>query len=469
MARSFRLQRRVTLTTNATNDAGVTQEAAVQAPAVEVEHSTTGSRGAPPQGPLSPAEVRRALHISTLEGAVATVQITISGAIGGSVFLTGFALLLGANNFQLGLLGALPFVGQLFQFVGAYLEQRSGERRNLVLYGSLVGRLIWALLLALPFLSFLQGSELAIFFLGLAISYAANGIAANAWLSWMSDLVPGHERGRYFGVRNTVVALSAMLTTYLAGLALDHFRGQGQLSVGYAVIFGVSLLAALGAALLIARQAEPPLTTRPQASLKAMFGEPLRDGRFRTFIFTSLGWALVTGVASPFFNAYGLAVLELSFSTLALTGIVTGAVALVSGPIIGQWQDRYGNRRILVGCILGTILLPWGWVLSSPENIVPLWLMAILAGIFWPGLNQGLANVLMELAPVESRGPAIAAHSAITGVGTLVAGLLGGAMAMALAEAQIGLGPLTLAGMGFLFALTSLGRAVMALVFWRTL
>lgn len=418
---------------------------------------------------LPQAEVRRALRISTYEAAVATVHISITGVIGGSVFLTGFALLLGANSFQLGILGALPFIGQLFQFVGAYLEERIGNRRGLVLYGALAGRLIWALLLALPFLSFLGGAQIAVFFVGLACSYALNGIAGNAWLSWMSDLVPARQRGSYFGMRNTVAAIAAMATTFLAGRALDVARAQGQEMLGYAVIFGVAVLAALGSAALVARQAEPPLQPKGQVNLGEMFGAPLRSPPFRAFVFAATGWAVVTGVAAPFFNAYGLNTLNLSFSTLALQAIVTSAVSLVFGPLAGRLQDRYGDRRVLLVCIVGTVLLPWGWVLSTPQNIIPLWLTSIFSGVFWPGLNQGLANVLMERSPSEHRGASMAAYSAVTGVGTLVAGLLGGLLATLLAGAQVAIGPAQISGLAFLFVLSSVGRALVATMFWRAL
>lgn len=434
---------------------------------VTTARATRASTAAAPS--LSPTEVRQAMRISIIEGAVANVHITITGVIGGSVFLTGFALLLGANSFQLGLMGALPFIGQLFQFVGAYLEERIGQRRPLVLYGALAGRLVWAGLLALPFLSFLGGAQLALFFAGLACTYALNGIAGNAWMSWMSDLVPPRQRGSYFGLRNTVAALTAMAATLLAGQVLDALRVRGHEALGYALIFGVAVLAAFGAAALIARQAEPPLAPRERVSLRELFGAPLRDQPFRSFMLVSTGWAVVTGVAAPFFSAYGLATLQLSFSTLALTAIVTSAVSLVFGPLVGRLQDQYGYRAVLVACIIGTVPLPWGWILSTPTNIIPLWLTAIFSGVFWPGLTQGLANVLMERAPASCRGAAMAAYSAFTGLGTLVAGLLGGVLATTLVNAQGALGPLAIVGFGFLFVLTSLGRALMAVVFWRTL
>lgn len=418
--------------------------------------------------PLHPSEVRRGLRLSIIEGAVATVNISITGAVGGSVFLTGFALLLGANSFQLGLMGALPFIGQAFQFVGAYLEERVGNRRALTLYGSLAGRLVWLFLLALPFLTFLRGAELTLFMIGLAVSYAFNGIAGNAWLSWMSDLVPARQRGSYFGLRNTVVGIAAMASTFLAGQILDRFRLGGAEALGYAAIFGVAIVAALGSSALVARQPEPPLRPKARVSVRELLVGPTHDRRFRSYTLAAAGWALVTGVAAPFFNAYGLNNLQLSFSILALTAIVTSAVSLVFTPLIGRMQDKLGDRKVLLFCLIGTIPLPWGWVLSTPENILPLWLTAIFSGVFWPGVNQGMVNVLMDRAPAAQRGAAMASYSAITGMGTLLAGLLGGLIATLLTNVQFSLGPLELAGIAALFILTSLGRAVMIGVFWRT-
>lgn len=439
-------------------------------PVRQAAHADAATQAQPaPHASLAPSEVRQALKVSAIEGAVATVHIAITGAIGGSIFLTGFALLLGANSFQLGVLGALPFIGQLFQFVGAYLEERIGNRKALVLYAALAGRLVWALLLALPFLGFLQGSQILIFFVGLACSYALNGIAGNAWLSWMSDLVPARQRGSYFGVRNTVAAVAAMAATYLAGQALDSATARGQEAIGYALIFGVAVLAALGSAALIARQAEPPLQPKARTSVRELFGAPLRDRPFRSFVFACVGWALVTGIAAPFFNAYGLSTLKMSYATLGLQAVVTSAVSLIFGPLAGRLQDMYGDRRVLVGCIIGTIMLPWGWVLATPDNLTPVWLTAIFSGVFWPGLNQSIANLLMERAPAEHRGASMAAHSAFFGVGTLIAGLAGGALATAIAGSLIVIGPLTIVGLAALFALSSLGRAAMAIVFWKTL
>ena len=419
----------------------------------------------PPEAALTPGAVQRGLRLSIVEGALSTVHINVTTG----AFVTGFALLLGASDFELGLLGALPFIGQLFQFVGAYLEERLGTRRRLVVLTAAASRSLWALIALLPFLGGLGAARLSIFLLVLVIAQALIGIAGNAWMSWMSDLVPPQQRGRYFGVRNTVASISAMASVWLAGRVLDSYRGAGAEPLGYALIFGAGVACAIAGALVLSRQPEPPLQRRARVRLRQLFGAPLRHRSFRAFSLASAGWALATGVSAPFFNAYGIQDLKLSFSTLALMGVVTSCVTLISQPLIGRLQDRYGDRRVLIGSVIGVVLLPLAWVVARPGLLLPLWLNAIGAGIFWPGITQGLVNLLMERAPAEGRGAYVAAYGAISGAGTLVAGLLGGALASAVGTDLGSFGPLVLNHYTLLFIISSLGRAAMVFVFARRL
>ena len=75
----------------------------------------------------------------------------------------------------------------------------------------------------------------------------------------------------------------------------------------------------------------------------------------------------------------------------------------------------------------------------------------------------------MDRAPAEGRGAYVAAYGAVTGIGTFAASLLGGVIAGGLGTTVVSLGPLALNHYAILFALSSLGRAAMALVFARRL
>jgi MFS family permease len=415
--------------------------------------------------PLATSAVQHGLRLSIVEGALSNIHVSVTTG----AFLTGFALLLGASDFELGVIGALPFIGQLFQFVGAYLEERLSERRRLVVLTAGVSRTLWALLAVLPFLGGLGGTRLPIFLLILAISQALIGIAGNAWTSWMSDLVPPRQRGRYFGTRNTITSVTAMISTWLAGRGLDDYRGTTDEALGYALIFGLAVISAIAGVIVLSRQPEPPMPRRQRVRPIELFSAPLRHTRFRALILTATGWSVATGIASPFFNAYGIQDLGLSFATLALFGVATSAVALITQPYIGRLQDRYGDRRVLIASVAGVVLLPWGWILSTPTFLLPLWMTSIFSGVFWPGITQGLLNLVMDRAPAEGRGAYVAAYGAVTGIGTFVASLLGGLIASGLGAAVVSIGSLTLNHYAILFALSSLGRAAMALVFARRL
>jgi hypothetical protein len=75
----------------------------------------------------------------------------------------------------------------------------------------------------------------------------------------------------------------------------------------------------------------------------------------------------------------------------------------------------------------------------------------------------------MDRAPATGRGAYVASYGALTGLGTVVASLLGGAIAWSMGSAVIHLGPLALNHYTILMVASSFGRAAMALVFARRL
>jgi MFS family permease len=300
----------------------------------------------------------------------------------------------------------------------------------------------------------------------LAVAQALLGIAGNAWTSWMSDLVPPSQRGRYFGVRNTVCSISAMISVWLAGRALDYYGGA---PAGYALIFGVAVLSAIAGVLVLRRQPEPPMRRQERMRFSTLFSAPLRHRPFRELILAATGWSIAIGVALPFFHAYAIQNLKLSFATLAIFAVITSAVTLVSQPLVGRLQDRYGDRPVLIVSVFGAIVLPLGWVIATPTFLAPLWLNVALSGVFWPGITQGLINMVMDRSPAEGRGAYVACYGALTGIATFAASLIGGVIAGSLGTTIIELGPLTLDHYSILFVVSSVGRAIMAVVFARRL
>jgi MFS family permease len=110
-------------------------------------------------------------------------------------------------------------------------------------------------------------------------------------------------------------------------------------------------------------------------------------------------------------------------------GIVTSVASMVVFPLVGRMQDRYGDRIVMLVSAACVIPLPIGWILSTPDNLWPLFGTSLGAGLFWPGINQGLANMSMAQSPAQARGAYLATYGAVTGVGVVLSGLAGGVIA----------------------------------------
>src|SRR5438874_5849949 len=92
-----------------------------------------------PSGELAGDGLRNAMGVVTLAWIFGSVWAT---AIGGAPFSL-FALHLGATEFQIGLLSALPFIASLVSLPASILTERTGARKKIFLYGQYTQRLLW--------------------------------------------------------------------------------------------------------------------------------------------------------------------------------------------------------------------------------------------------------------------------------------------------------------------------------------
>src|SRR5580658_10690409 len=90
-------------------------------------------------------EDRRVLRLVLLDALASEAMGTLTTG----VFLVGFAVALGAGNFAIGVLAAVPFCVQLLQIPGVLLVERLRARRTISVWSAAFGR------------SFLLGAALA--------------------------------------------------------------------------------------------------------------------------------------------------------------------------------------------------------------------------------------------------------------------------------------------------------------------
>jgi MFS family permease len=69
----------------------------------------------------------------------------------------------------------------------------------------------------------------------------SNALGSVVWTSLISDMVPAAVRGRYFGIRNTILGGVSSIVLFIGGQILEHYPG-GQ---GFNVLFIICGICAL--------------------------------------------------------------------------------------------------------------------------------------------------------------------------------------------------------------------------------
>jgi hypothetical protein len=156
---------------------------------------------------LDANDTARGIRLLTING----VCSMATGALQGGIFLSAFALAIGASNYEIGMLATIGFASQLMQIPGLYLVQKFGKRRGITVISSGVSRLLWVFILLIPVLFVDQGVSFLLFWLGLASMTMA--VCLPSWNSLLRDTVPSDRMGQVFSRRLALgTALGLTLT-----------------------------------------------------------------------------------------------------------------------------------------------------------------------------------------------------------------------------------------------------------------
>ena len=413
---------------------------------------------------ITDGKIKFGLRLSVVEGSFAQVHINLTGGM----FLTGFALYLGANAFQIGLLAAIPALLTSIGFLSAILLNRFQERKKPVVLASGIARGLFFV----PAILLLFNHKMSIgnFLILVGIVNGLLTIANNMWIGWMSDLVPKEMRGRYFGIRNTILGFIGMLVSFGGAKLLDYFKGLNQTPSGFALIFGFAAIASTTAAILLSQQ--PEITIVPESAigridLKQIILGPLQDKNFRKFLGFITFWYLTSGIASPFYMVFLLKNLSLPYSTIALYSIFAGVMSLIFQLLWGRAIDKFRSKPILTINFLCVAFLPLLWIFPTRTFLLPIWLDAAFTGVFWPGVNLALFNIVLSLSDKEEiKENYFAVFTFVTGIGGFISSLVGGYIANLLKDFHFEIFGLNLINLHLLFVFATISR-LLSLIFLR--
>lgn len=390
----------------------------------------TGVMNLQPKEVLTEQDVRRGLKMVIGDGLSSEAMTTLTGG----AFIVAMAILLGANNVQLGLIAALPTMVNVFQLISIWLVRRFNNRRGITVICSLLARLPLVFIGLLPLvLRDVVTIELIIPIL--FFYYLSGAVAGAAWNSWMKDLVPEKQLGAFFAKRSSLMQSLNVVLSLLLALGVDYVRRDFPAYEldAYGYMFIVAGVAGISGTLILAGTPEPKKIL-PRENLFIMLRRPLKDPNFVRLLIFNSAWVFAVNIASPFFTVFMMKSMGLGLSFIIGLNILSQVSSIFTIRIWGLFADRYSNKTIIaIGAPIYILcLIAWCFVGIYTQlwpNLVLLAFIHLLMGFANAGINLSLTNIGLKLAPTADSIIYLSTKNIITAVFSALAPLAGGMLA----------------------------------------
>jgi len=329
-----------------------------------------------------------------------------------------------------GLIFSLPFWGNFAQVFLMPVVNRSYSPKAVSIASSSLQLLCWvAMATMLSFLPIDKPEISGHWFISLfAVSAAITALTGVSWMSWVQEWVPLRLRGKYFGVRNSLLLVSQIVFVLFSGWLIARL---GDTVAAFQAVIGCAVVLRIFSILFQHRiQAEIPITDR--AETKLSWREQLSIVReSKPFLWlTAYGciWGLAASTFGPFYAVFIYKVLGLSVQSVGILVILTSVGGALSAPAWGALADRFGNKPVMLFCMISWQLQNFLWCILTPENQWLLYGMWSFGGVVSTGFILSLFNLQLKIIPVHAKTLAISLNLAITSLVTAMGPIIGGAI-----------------------------------------
>lgn len=366
------------------------------------------------------------------------LDIAWFGILSGSAinFLNIYATRIGATAFQIGLIGAMSAVVNLFLAIpaGRWLQSRSTGRA--IFWSSVFYRIGFVAFVFLPLLPSQTGqiwAIIAITFL-MAIPLTPLGVGFNALFA---EAVPVEYRAQVAGIRNIMLSITFMVSSLVSGAILEGMP----FPLGYQIVFAIG---AVGAAMSsfhlyfirpLKEEAVPPASPpapgpvflRPYGrNLATVLRLDIWKTRFSRVLIVLFAFHLAQYIAIPIFPLYNVRVLELSDNELGIGTALFYLTVLLGSTQLRKLAQGVGNKKLTAWSVSGLAAYPL--LLAFSTTVWHYYGLSLVGGLTFALVSGSYANYMLEHIPAHDRPPHLAWYNVILNAAVLIGSLSGPAI-----------------------------------------
>lgn len=339
---------------------------------------------------------------SILNGVAATIVTSMSNN-----YFALFAIgVLGATNYQVGLISSLPqIVGMFAMFLGTAIMSRLKGKKRFTGLSILFTRLF---LLAMFLVIYLPVEYRAwTFVILIGLMNLPGSFAMLSWQSFIGDLISDNRRSSFFSERNRLLTIAGMFTTLVIGIGLQWFDKTNPLP--YQILFILAFFFGLVEVFYLNKHIEPEKEGKKEIKRVNFGWDAYKHKSFIYFLVCGLFFNFAWQMAWPLFNIYNIKIAHMSGFWISIITVANSVGQIISFKWWGRMADKHSNSKMLAITAIGMATAPFLTILST--NMYYLTIVNFTSGLFVSGTVLLLFNQLLEVTLEENRSSFIAQYN----------------------------------------------------------
>ncbi len=320
-----------------------------------------------------------------------------------------FAESMGATGIWLGVIFAGFAISRTaFTPIFGRLSDRSGRRKLFISIGLLAYAVI-----SLGFIWANSAFQLTLIRL---LHGAVAGMIIPIALAYIGDISPEGEEGKWMGYSNAAFFIGFGFGPLIGGVLTDQFS----MTVAFATMSGLNLLAFLIAALFLPEIRSRKMAAIPTLSFKKMSASSMVKGLFSF----RLGHALGIGAFVPFLPIFAAMYIGLSPTLIGIVLATNTVLASLLQPYSGKIADRFNKRGlVIIGNLIYSLFLA---LIPFVHNFWQLLELSALGGLGNAVSQPASSALTVEEGRKFGMGSTMAMFSMAFSIGMAIGPLLAG-------------------------------------------
>jgi hypothetical protein len=381
----------------------------------------------------------------------------VAANLAGGNFLTGFLLLLNADDAFIGLVTVVAMAGNVLQVLSPMLLERFPNRKKLLIYTRISIHSIDIVLIGLiPYLLSADSTKLFLVIAFKLLVSILNAVAAPGFAIWHIKCIPQEIRTKYYSVFTVVNTILIYVIVIIASTVADSFKASGNALTGLTILRGLALIFAAADILFLLRIKEYPNeqdSNRPR--LMDVLVSPFRQKKYLKSVMIACLWSFSANLPGPYFSIYLLRDLGVSYSFLTIVNMLYIPLLVFLTPV---WAKRIRNTswfRVLVQSMTFYLISYIGlsFVTSGTLFLYPLFM--ILAFAFSPGINLAFCNIPYINIPQKNQTRYIGFYSAMNNFVALIAVVISRQFILISAEYKINILGIEMQNKQYIYLITA--------------